>query len=135
MPPSAMIGTLCRAAARAHSITDVIIGTPMPATTRVVQMEPAPMPTLTASTPASISASVASARRHVAGHEIGVGELAADARTMSMTFCEWPCAVSTTRTSTPADTRAAARSSESLAIPMAAAHAAGRGRLSTRWDT
>ena len=38
----------------------MIIGTPMPATTRVVQIEPAPMPTLTASTPRSISASVAS---------------------------------------------------------------------------
>ena len=51
MPPSAMIGTLCGAAARAHSAIAVIIGTPMPATTRVVQIEPAPMPTLTASTP------------------------------------------------------------------------------------
>ena len=61
MPPSAMIGTLCGAAARAHSAIAVIIGTPMPATTRVVQIEPAPMPTLTASTPRSISASVASA--------------------------------------------------------------------------
>ena len=60
MPPSAITGTLCRAAAAAHSATDVIIGTPMPATMRVVQIEPAPMPTLTASTPRSISASVAS---------------------------------------------------------------------------
>ena len=30
MPPSAMIGTLCGAAARAHSAIAVIIGTPMP---------------------------------------------------------------------------------------------------------
>ena len=30
-----MIGTLCGAAARAHSATAVIIGTPIPATTRV----------------------------------------------------------------------------------------------------
>ena len=51
MPPSAMTGTSCGAAARAHSMIAVIIGTPMPATTRVVQIEPAPMPTLTASTP------------------------------------------------------------------------------------
>ena len=61
MPPSAMIGTSRSAAARAHSAIAVIIGTPMPATTRVVQIEPAPMPTLTASTPRSMSARVASA--------------------------------------------------------------------------
>ena len=78
MPPSAMTGTLCGAAARAHSATAVIIGTPMPATTRVVQIEPAPMPTFTASTPRSISASVASAGRDVAGDQVDLGELAAD---------------------------------------------------------
>ena len=31
---------VCGAAARAHSMTAVIIGTPMPATMRVVQIEP-----------------------------------------------------------------------------------------------
>ena len=36
-------------------------GTPTPATMRVVQIEPGPMPTLTASAPASISACVPSA--------------------------------------------------------------------------
>ena len=56
MPPSAMIGMSCRSAACAQSMIAVIIGTPMPATTRVVQIEPAPMPTFTASTPSSISA-------------------------------------------------------------------------------
>ena len=50
-----------RPRARAVQRSAVIIGTPMPATTRVVQIEPAPIPTLTASTPRSISASVASA--------------------------------------------------------------------------
>jgi hypothetical protein len=34
----------------------VSCGTPTPATMRVVQIEPGPMPTLTASAPASISA-------------------------------------------------------------------------------
>ena len=58
----------------------VIIGTPMPATTRVVQIEPAPMPTFTASTPRSISASVAFGGRHVAGDELDVRERAAHAR-------------------------------------------------------
>ena len=42
-------------------MSELIIGTPMPATTRVVQIDPPPMPTFTASTPASMSASVASA--------------------------------------------------------------------------
>ena len=50
---------------------------PMPATTRVVQIEPAPMPTLTASTPSRISASVASAVATLPAIEIDVGEAAA----------------------------------------------------------
>ena len=41
-PPSAMIGTSCRSATRAQSAMAVICGTPMPATTRVVQMLPGP---------------------------------------------------------------------------------------------
>ena len=47
MPPSAITGTPRAAAAREHSMIELIIGTPMPATTRVVQIEPAPMPTFT----------------------------------------------------------------------------------------
>ena len=39
----------------------VIWGTPMPATTRVVQMEPGPMPIFTQSAPASMRARVPSA--------------------------------------------------------------------------
>ena len=61
MPPSAMIGTSWRSATSTQSAMAVICGTPMPATTRVVQMLPGPMPTLTASAPASISAFAASA--------------------------------------------------------------------------
>ncbi len=56
MPPSAMMGTSpapCTASTMA-----VTCGTPTPVTTRVVQMEPGPMPTLTASTPRSTSALV-----------------------------------------------------------------------------
>ena len=48
----------------------------MPAITRVVQIDPAPMPTLTASTPRAISASVAFRGRDVAGDEIDVGKAA-----------------------------------------------------------
>src|SRR6202023_1519210 len=61
MPPSAMTGTPCGAAARAQSRMAVTCGTPAPVTTRVVQMLPGPMPTFTASTPRSISARVPSA--------------------------------------------------------------------------
>ena len=43
------------------SMIAVSCGTPTPATTRVVQIEPGPMPTFTASAPAPISALVASA--------------------------------------------------------------------------
>ena len=43
-------------AARDASYTAVTCGTPTPATTRVVQIEPGPTPTLTASAPASMSA-------------------------------------------------------------------------------
>ena len=61
MPPSAITGTPCRSATSAHSKTAVICGTPTPATTRVVQIEPGPIPHLIASAPASINASAASA--------------------------------------------------------------------------
>src|ERR1700737_1773379 len=62
-PPSAITGTPWRAATSAQSWTAVTCGTPTPATTRVVQIEPGPMPTFKASTPAAISASAASAVR------------------------------------------------------------------------
>src|SRR5688572_16978277 len=53
-PPSEITGTLPRAAFTQLAIA-VICGTPAPVTTRVVQIDPGPMPTLIASTPASIS--------------------------------------------------------------------------------
>ena len=61
MPPSAMTGTPCLAASVAQSSMAVTCGTPTPATTRVVQMEPGPMPTFTASAPASMRARVPAA--------------------------------------------------------------------------
>ncbi len=88
MPPSAMIGTFRDAAARAHSMIELIIGTPMPATTRVVQMEPPPMPTFTASTPASISAAVASAVATLPAMRSVFGNSRRIRATMSMTPCE-----------------------------------------------
>ena len=67
---------------------DVIIGTPMPAITRVVQIEPAPMPTFTASTPRAMSASVASAVATLPAMRSTAGKRRRKWRTMSSTFCE-----------------------------------------------
>ena len=50
----------------------VICGTPTPETTRVVQIEPGPIPTFTASAPASIRARGALGGRHVAGDHLDV---------------------------------------------------------------
>src|SRR5438128_781162 len=52
MPPSAMMGSRSPARAAAQSAIAVNWGTPAPDTTRVVQMEPGPTPTFTASAPA-----------------------------------------------------------------------------------
>ena len=60
MPPSAMTGAPDALAARTASMIAVNCGTPTPATMRVVQMLPGPMPTFTASAPASIRARAAS---------------------------------------------------------------------------
>ena len=56
MPPSAMTGISVPAKASTASEIAVIWGTPQPVTIRVVQIEPGPIPTFTASTPASASA-------------------------------------------------------------------------------
>src|SRR5437773_7121156 len=49
-PPSAMSGTPAPRVAREHSEMAVICGTPAPVTTRVVQIDPGPIPTLIPST-------------------------------------------------------------------------------------
>ncbi len=56
IPPSAITGTSDPLAARTASMIAVSCGTPTPATIRVVQIDPGPMPTFTASAPASINA-------------------------------------------------------------------------------
>ena len=56
MPPSAITGTPAGLQASEASYTAVTCGTPTPVTTRVVQIEPGPTPTLTASAPASTKA-------------------------------------------------------------------------------
>ena len=53
IPPSAIIVLPYFRASVAQSYIAVICGTPTPATTRVVQIEPGPIPTFTTSAPAS----------------------------------------------------------------------------------
>ena len=119
MPPSATTGTPWRIAYSAHSNTAVICGTPTPATTRVVQIEPGPIPTLIASAPASISASAASAVAMLPAITC-TSHSALIRRTISTTDAECPCAVSTTTTSTSASISAPARSNASGPTPTAA---------------
>src|SRR5438128_1321210 len=69
MPPSAMTGT--SPAPSTASWIAVICGTPTPVTTRVVQIEPGPTPTLTASAPRSTSAAAR-------GHQLVLGHRLAD---------------------------------------------------------
>ena len=112
MPPSAITGIPCLIAASATSKTAVTCGTPTPATTRVVQIDPGPTPAFRQSAPASISASAASPVAMLpAISSMSNSDLIR--RTISTTAREWPWAVSTTITSTSAATRAAARSSAS----------------------
>ncbi len=73
IPPSAISGTPVSLSAAATLATAVTCGTPTPATTRVVQIEPGPCPTFTPSTPASTRASAPSAGGHVAADDLNVG--------------------------------------------------------------
>ncbi len=91
----------------------------MPATTRVVQMEPGPTPTLMPSQPASISA-WAPSRVATLPPMTSTVEFDLILATMSPTRREWPWAVSTTMKSAPASIRAWARSYASPATPTAA---------------
>src|SRR5579884_1955765 len=120
IPPSAIMGMLRSFAMRAQSKIAVICGTPTPDIILVVQIEPGPIPTRSASAPASLRALAASgvamlpATTSISGHSRLV------AINASMTLREWPCAASMHSTSTPALRKAAARSSRSGPTPMAA---------------
>ena len=121
-PPSPITGTPAGLAASDAWWIAVTCGTPTPATTRVVQIEPGPTPTLTASHPASTSA-CAPSRVAMLPPITWTPDIAGSAlsrRTMSSISRAWPFAVSTTSTSTPASTRAVARSQASPKNPTAA---------------
>ena len=122
MPPSAMIGTPAAFAGTDASRIEVICGAPTPATTRVVQMEPGPIPTLIASAPASI---MAFAALRVARLPPMTSTRSPNSfftrETISSTRLLCACAESTTSASTPASTSRPARSKESSPVPTPAA--------------
>jgi hypothetical protein len=87
---------------------------------RVVQIEPGPTPTFTASTPASISARVAAPVATLPATSCSRGKFLRVARTASITPAEWPWAVSMQMTSHPAASSASMRASRSPPTPTAA---------------
>ena len=97
-----------------------IWGTPIPATTLVVQMEPGPIPIFTQSAPASISAFVASLVATFPAIRGRSGYLSFSKRIQEITFWECPWAESKTITSTWAFKSSAARSNTSVVMPRAA---------------
>src|SRR4029079_17979534 len=99
-PPSAITGTPF--AARAASMIAVSCGTPTPATIRVVQIDPGPIPTLIASAPASTSALAASAVATLPATTWTELETPFTRSTAAATSRLWRWAVSMTMQSQPA---------------------------------
>ena len=101
-PPSAQTCLPSSRAAAAHSSTAENCGRPTPVIIRVVHMAPGPTPTLTMSAPASMRSRVPVGRHDVAGDDRhGRRRARGRPRSASSIRCWWPCAVSTTSTSTP----------------------------------
>src|SRR3954453_7738730 len=120
-PPSAITGTPAGAQAATASRIAVICGAPTPATTRVVQIEPGPTPTFTASAPAWTKADAAARVATLPPITSTRSPTTVLSRcTMSSTSRLCACAVSTITTSTPASTRVMARVHESSPTPTAA---------------
>ena len=119
MPPSAMTGT--SPAPSTASNTAVSCGTPTPVTTRVVQIEPGPTPTFTASTPRSTSARAPSRVATLPTTSCVSGNASRTVDVATSTPSAWPCAVSMMSASTPASMSALARARKSPAAPIAAA--------------
>src|SRR5215472_7082812 len=100
IPPSAMSGTFVPCAARAASIMAVNCGTPAPVTTRVVQIDPGPMPTFKPSTPSEINSFVPSYVATFPAMICASGRRWRMALIASITRKECPWAVSIASTST-----------------------------------
>src|SRR6266571_4007805 len=115
-PPSAITGTPVPFAARAASTMAVICGTPAPVTTRVVQMDPGPMPTLRPSKPRAMRSRAPSYVPTFPATSCILGRRCLTERIASMTRVEWPCAVSSARTSTLARASSTERSRKSAVL-------------------
>ena len=88
---------------------------------RVVQIDPGPMPTFTASAPAPINAFAAAPVAIFPATTCNVLDNFLARSTASATPSEWPCAVSITIRSTPASTSASVRANPASPTPVAAA--------------
>ena len=121
-PPSAMTGRARPVSAMPATLSMMAVnwGTPKPVTTRVVQMDPGPMPTLMASAPASANSRAPSRDATLPATICASGKARRRLTTMSMQWSAWPWAMSSTSTSTPASRSASARAMSSGLTPMAA---------------
>src|SRR5437879_5657452 len=119
MPPSAMTGM--SPAPRTASTIAVICGTPIPVTTRVVQIDPGPTPTLIASTPRSARSRAPDSVATFPATSCASGKASRKQATASSTPWLCPWAESTTITSQPASSSAWARARTSGVPPTAAA--------------
>ena len=108
-----------RLASAAHSSTAENCGRPTPVIIRVVHIAPGPTPTLTMSAPASTRSSTPAAVTTLPATTGAEGESPRTASSALIIFSWWPCAVSTTSTSTPASSSSLARAAGSPLIPMA----------------
>ena len=95
-------------------------GTPEPVITRVIQIEPEPTPTFTASTPALIRSSVPFAVATFPAISSQSGNAFLIFFTVFIAFSLWPCAISTTIASVPAPSNASVLSIKSPLTPTAA---------------
>ncbi len=107
-------------AALAASMMAVSCGTPAPVTTRVVQMEPGPIPTFSPSMPSEISSFAPSYVATFPATSCISGKRRRIALIASITRSEWPCAVSMASTSAFVFDISTARSRKSPVAPTAA---------------
>ena len=121
IPPSAITGTPEFFIAFDTSIIADNCGKPTPAITLVVQIEPGPIPTLTASAPASTKYLAASAVAIFPTITSKFGNLFFIFFKTSTTPLVWPCAVSIIIASTSDLTNASALFKASEVTPIAAA--------------
>ena len=127
IPPSAITGTPALVASAAASMIADNCGTPTPATIRVVQIDPGPIPTLIASAPAATSAPPLR-RGDVAGNIWNIIDDLLIRSTAAETALLWPCAVSITMQSQAASISACDRSNPRSPTVVAAQLAAAPAR-------